>query len=244
MRIAILSDVHGNLEALEAVLEHISGESVDRVVCLGDLVGYGADPNPCCDRIPEVAEEVVAGNHDHASVGLTDMSDFHPAAREAAQWTDEILSGSHRRYLESLPFTMILAEGEATLVHATPSRPEAWQYLYDPLEAAQEFEAFTTQCCFVGHTHYPIAFVQNPSGEVAGVPLDRMRVQDSYRYIINVGSVGQPRDGDPRAAYAVYDYEAGTLDLYRVDYDVETAREKILKAGLPPVLAERLGYGR
>lgn len=243
MRIAILADVHANLEALEAVLEHLSDESVDRVVCLGDIVGYGADPNPCCDRIRETAEEVVAGNHDRGAVGLTDVSSFNPFARKAIQWTARMLEKNHIPYLEALPLTMTLFGEGATFVHATPSMPEAWEYLFDPADALDEFAAFTTRCCFVGHTHCPTAFVQNPNGEMAGVHLDRLQMQNGCRYIINVGSVGQPRDGDPRAAYAVYDHAAGALELHRVDYDIETAGEKILKAGLPPAFAKRLSHG-
>ncbi len=244
MRVAILSDVHGNLEALEAVLEHLSGESVERVVCLGDLVGYGADPNPCCARIREVAEEVVAGNHDHGAVAMTDVSRFNPLAREAIEWTARVIESDHHRYLESLPLTLGLSNERATLVHATPARPEVWKYVFDPAEASQEFGAFTTQCCFVGHTHTPIGFVLRPDGRLYGVPLEKLRLEDGYRYIINVGSVGQPRDSDPRAAYAVYDEEAGTLEMHRVDYDIKTASEKILKAGLPTPLARRLSFGR
>jgi diadenosine tetraphosphatase ApaH/serine/threonine PP2A family protein phosphatase len=244
VRTAILSDVHGNLEALEAVLEHLSGESVERVVCLGDLVGYGADPNPCCARIREVADEVVAGNHDHGAVGLTDVTRFNPFARKAIEWTARMLDIDHRRYLEHLSLTLVLSGERATLVHATPGRPEAWEYVFGPAEVSKEFEAFTTQCCFVGHTHIPVCFVHHPDGRVTGVRLDRLRLQDGFRYIINVGSVGQPRDGDPRAAYAVWNDEAGTLEMHRVDYDVEAASDKILKAGLPPPLAQRLTYGR
>ncbi|MFQ6673092.1 MAG: metallophosphoesterase family protein [Candidatus Tectimicrobiota bacterium] len=244
MRVAILSDIHGNLEALEAVLAYVAGQAVDRLVCLGDLVGYGADPNPCCERIREVTIEVVAGNHDHAAVGLTDVTQFNPFARQAAEWTARVLARDHRHYLERLPFTLTLAEEGATLVHATPRGPEAWAYLFDPVEALPEFGAFTTQWCFIGHTHCPVVFVRTPNGGVMGVPADRLRGQDGYRYIVNVGSVGQPRDGDPRAAYAVYDHATGTLELHRVAYDIEAAQDKIRTAGLPPVLAERLSHGR
>lgn len=243
MRIAILSDIHGNLEALEAVIEHLAGESVERVVCLGDLVGYGADPNPCCARVREVADGLVAGNHDYGAVGLTDVTPFNPFARKAIEWTARMLDSDNRRYLELLELTLVLSGERATLVHATPGRPEAWEYVFESAAASREFGAFTTQCCFVGHTHVPICFAHDPDGRVTGVPLERLDLRDGFRYVINVGSVGQPRDGDPRAAYAVYDDEAGTIEMHRVDYDIEKASEKIIKAGLPPPLAQRLSYG-
>lgn len=244
MRLAVISDIHGNLEALEAVLEHLEGQGVDQVVCLGDIVGYGADPNLCCDRVREVARKVVAGNHDHASVGLADPSLFNEPARRAINWTRPMLLQDHRRYLEGLPLTITVPEAETTLVHSTPRQPEAWRYLFSGADAVEEFGAFHTLCCFVGHTHVPVAFVERPDGAVASLALDRLRLQEGYRYLINVGSVGQPRDGNPDAAYLVLDREASKCELHRVIYDVQTAQKKILQAGLPPVLAERLAHGR
>lgn len=244
MRLAVISDIHANLEAFEAVSEHIGGQSVDKVVCLGDLVGYGADPNLCMDRVRELTQVVVAGNHDYASVEKTDSSRFNPLAREAIAWTSRMLLIDHRRYLERLPLSLELPEVGATLVHSTPSRPGLWWYLFSATEAALEFGSFQTQCCFVGHTHLPGAFVKHPGGEVSLVSVGKLRLQEGYRYLVNVGSVGQPRDGEPEAAYLVLDTEASTLDLHRVAYDVPTAQKKILQAGLPPVLAERLAHGR
>lgn len=244
MRLAVISDLHANLEALEAVTDHISGQSVDKVVCLGDLVGYGADPNPCLDKVRELADVVVAGNHDYASVDKTDSSRFNPLAREAIAWTSRMLLSDHRSYLEKLPLTVELAEVGATLVHSTPSKPGLWWYLFSPSEAVMEFESFQTQCCFVGHTHLPGAFVRHPEGQVTLEPLGKLRLQEGYRYMVNVGSVGQPRDGEPESAYLVLDSEASTLDLHRVGYDIPTTQKKILQAGLPPVLAERLAHGR
>jgi diadenosine tetraphosphatase ApaH/serine/threonine PP2A family protein phosphatase len=150
----------------------------------------------------------------------------------------------HRRFLEKLPLTIPLPEVGATLVHSSPSRPEAWFYLFSSTEVILEFESFDTQYCFVGHTHVPVAFVRNPEGAVRAASFDKLRLQEGYRYLINVGSVGQPRDGNPDAAYLVLDSETLTCDLHRVSYDVQTAQKKILQAGLPPVLAERLAYGR
>lgn len=244
MRLAIISDIHSNLEALEAVLAHIADQSVERVVCLGDIVGYGADPNPCCERIRNLTDDVVAGNHDHASIGLLDAFAFNPNARTAALWTDRMLLIENRKYLEKLKLTIVLPEVDATLVHSTPSRPEAWRYLYDPYGAIYEFDSFNTWCCFVGHTHSPGAFVQDAGGRVTFVPLDHISLQKELRYLINVGSVGQPRDGDPRASYLVFDTETSTCDLHRVEYDIHTAQKKITQAGLPHFLAERLQHGR
>jgi predicted phosphodiesterase len=244
VRLAVLSDIHGNLEALEAVLDHVEGQSVDQVVCLGDIVGYGADPNLCLDRIRQVARKAVAGNHDYAAVGLTDPSGFNRPAREAIRWTSPMLLHDHRRYLEGLPLTLTIPEVEATLVHATPSRPEDWYYLFSRVDAVEEFGAFKTLCCFVGHTHLPVVFVEGPGGDVSAGDMDRLQLEEGYRYLINVGSVGQPRDGDPRSAYIVVDWEASMCRLHRVEYDFRKTQNKILQAGLPPILAERLAHGR
>jgi diadenosine tetraphosphatase ApaH/serine/threonine PP2A family protein phosphatase len=239
MRYAILSDIHSNLEALEAVLEDISGRQIDELLCLGDLVGYGANPNECIERISSQVCHVVAGNHDSAVIGRTDVSVFNPRARRAVAWTAETIDPEHAGYLSRLPHTDRVED--ILLVHATPSEPAAWNYLLSTQAARAEFETFSESICFIGHSHQPIFF----SGD--GAPhsrrTDRLQCDPGRRYIINVGSIGQPRDGDPRSCYAVFDGENRTVELHRVAYDIKSAQRKILKAGLPPVLAARLSRG-
>ena len=239
MRYAILSDIHSNIEALEAVLEDITGQQIDDLLCLGDLVGYGANPNECVERISSLISHVVAGNHDSAVIGRTDVSVFNPRARRAVAWTAEALAAEHAAYLSRLPYTDRVED--VLLVHATPSEPAAWNYLLSTQETRAEFETFSESICFIGHSHQPLFF--SADGAPRSRRTDRLQCDPEERYIINVGSIGQPRDGDPRSCYAVFDSERRTVQLRRVAYDIKNAQRKILKAGLPPVLAARLSRG-
>ena len=240
MRYAILSDIHGNLEALRAVRADYTGKA-DAALCLGDTVGYGAEPLACVELVAESAEAVVAGNHEHAVAGRLDLGWFNRYARVAAEWTRDRLDDDHRGYLAALP--LVREVGDATLVHASPAQPEEWDYLVSAEDGFAAFAHFRTRWCFVGHSHVPAAWSLGSSGPehhpgVVHLPRERGR-----RYVVNVGSVGQPRDRDPRAAYALWDTEAGTVEIRRVAYDVTTARRKILDAGLPRFLADRLAAG-
>jgi len=239
VRYALLSDIHSNLEALEAVLDDIAGQKVDELLCLGDLVGYGADPNECIRRIKNLSSHVVAGNHDSAVVGQTDISNFNPHARRAVAWTADIIDPDHARFLSRRPY--IDRIDDLLLVHASPSEPKAWNYLLSTQAARSEFQSFSEPICFIGHSHQPIFFSSD------GVPhsrkTDRLSCDADLRYIVNIGSVGQPRDGDPRSCYALYDTGRRVVQLRRVAYDIKSAQRKILKAGLPPVLAARLSRG-
>ena len=240
MRYAILSDIHGNLEALRAVLTDAADHS-DALLCLGDVVGYGADPIACVELIGERAAQVVAGNHEHGVAGLLDLRWFNDYARAAAEWTRETLSPTHRDYLAARPLTAEV--NDATLVHASPLRPDEWDYLVTADDGYQAFGAFATRLCFVGHSHTPGAWSQGSSGrdyEKGGVDVT---LESGRRYIVNVGSVGQPRDRDPRASYAVWDVDARRVTIRRVAYDVATARRKIVDARLPKFLADRLAIG-
>lgn len=239
VRYALLSDIHSNLEALEAVLEDIAGQAVDELLCLGDLVGYGADPNECVRRIRGLTSHVVIGNHDSAVVGLTDVSNFNAHARRAVAWTAEIIEPEQARYLSRRPFTDRIDDG--LLVHATPSEPAAWHYLLSTQAARSEFPSFSESICFIGHSHQPVFF--SSDGAPHSRKTDRLSCDPGLRYIVNVGSIGQPRDGDPRSCYAIYDADSRTVQLRRVAYDIKSAQRKILKAGLPPVLAARLSRG-
>jgi len=206
------------------------------------VVGYGADPIPCVEKLAERGARLVAGNHEYGTTGRLDLRWFNPYARAAALWTASILDDAHREFLAGLP--LVLEVGDATLVHASPHNPDEWDYLITADEGFDVFPAFTTRLCFVGHSHHPGVWSLGSSGPEFDPEPGTVRAEVGRRYIINVGSVGQPRDGDPRACYALWDVEAGRVTLNRVEYDIAAAREKILKAGLPRYLGDRLLDGR
>ena len=247
MRYAVLSDVHGSLEALRAVLADALDQGAAAVLCLGDAVGYGAEPTACVELLGERGARMVAGNHEHGAIGLVNLDWFNPIARAAALWTRDRLAPEHSAYLASLPLTSSV--GEATCVHASPSRPEECDYLLSAEDGWSAFPDFDTRLCFVGHSHRPGLWSLGSSGpdfeDLGGPAAAGMRIafRDGQRYIVNVGSVGQPRDRDPRAAYVVWDEEERSVTLRRVDYDHLSAAAKILAAGLPRALADRLAHG-
>ena len=240
MRYAILSDIHGNLEALEAVLAD-AGPRADGVLCLGDVVGYGADPAACVERVAERAEAVVAGNHEHGVAGLLDLGWFNEWARAAAEWTRAQLDDDQCAWLGSRPLVRVLED--ATLVHASPARPEEWDYLISAEDGYEAFPAFATRVCFVGHSHRPGTWSLGSSGPAHEPNATETVFERGRRYLVNVGSVGQPRDRDPRAAYALWDTDEQRVVIRRVSYDLGGARRKILAAGLPTFLADRLSIG-
>ena len=240
MRYAVLSDIHGNLEALDAVLADAAGRA-DGVLCLGDVVGYGADPAACAEQIAARAQAVVAGNHEHGVAGLLDLDWFNDDARAAVEWTRARLDDDHREYLGALPLTAEV--GDATLVHASPDGPDEWDYLVSARDGFCAFAAFASRLCFVGHSHVPAAWSLGSSGPEFVPGAAELSIERGRRYIVNVGSVGQPRDRDPRAAYALWDAERGSVAIRRVTYDVDAARRKILAGGLPRLLADRLPRG-
>jgi diadenosine tetraphosphatase ApaH/serine/threonine PP2A family protein phosphatase len=246
VRVAILSDVHANLEALEAVLERAASLGVEEFWVLGDLVGYGADPVGVVDQIGTLSGRILSGNHDLATVGLFDLEWFNPAAAAAVRWTQREIGAETREFLEGL--TPSLEGDDALLVHGSPRDPAA-EYLTDVITAAASFEVLAGDLCFFGHTHVPLAFMFAPEGDGRGrirqIPLiegEDLRLDSGVRYLINPGSVGQPRDGDPRASLAVFD--GGRVTLHRIEYAVERAQRKIRDAGLPEWLADRLAVGR
>lgn len=215
------------------------------MLCLGDLIGYGADPGACVDAVGERAVALVGGNHEHGAAGLMSLEWFNPVARAAALWTRGQLPAATLAWLGGLPLTAVV--GDATLAHASPSHPEEWDYLLSAEDGFGVFGAFETRLCFVGHSHRPGVWSLGSSGPKhagrfttwpAEVPLE-----DGRRYLVNVGSVGQPRDRDPRAAYAVWDLEARRVEIRRVVYDHRDAARRILAAGLPRLLADRLASG-
>jgi len=241
VRYAVLSDIHGNLEALEAVLADAAPRT-DALLCLGDLVGYGADPVACVEIVAERAQSITCGNHEHGVAGLLALDWFNPHARAAAEWTRERLDDDHRTYLAGLPLVTVV--GDATLVHASPDRPDEWEYLVTAQDGFDAFSAFATRLCFVGHSHLVSAWSLGSTGpEHLPGPID-LALERGRRYIVNVGSVGQPRDHDPRAAWALWDVEARRVMLRRVSYDIGATQAKIRAAGLPRFLADRLADGR
>jgi predicted phosphodiesterase len=246
LRYLILSDIHGNLEALEAVLNAAAGR-YGQVLCCGDLVGYGADPNAVADWVRANAAAVVRGNHDRACTGIEDLEWFNPVARAAALWTERQLTPDNADYVRTLPKGPVETAG-FHLVHGSPLDED--DYVVAASEAAEAFRYIPGPVTFFGHTHLPGGFVWRKGHvEVIRKPGARagslaFQFDPDAAYLLNPGSVGQPRDGDPRAAYAIYDPGERCLTLYRLDYDIHKAQDKIRAAGLPPVLADRLAMGR
>lgn len=241
MKYAIFSDIHGNLEAFESVVSKVREENPDKWVCAGDIVGYGADPNQCVERLREVNPTCVVGNHDHAALGLTRTDDFNRSAQEAVTWTQGIVSEDAKNYLSGLKLVENLEN--FTVVHATPIKPEQWSYIFTTFEALMNFKNFDTPLCFIGHSHIPILFTLTEQGRIEYSYETNLSIDKNKRYIINVGSVGQPRDHNPEAAFAIYDDVLGTVVLKRIPYDIEKAQKKIISAGLPQALARRLALG-
>jgi predicted phosphodiesterase len=241
VRIGVFSDVHGNLEALELVLKALEKEGVDSTICSGDLVGYGPNPNQCVEKVMETADEIVAGNHDYAATGLTSINDFTDYARSAIEWTQDVLTSISQSHLSSL--SLIKYMGEVTIVHATPDSPSEWKYIFTFEDINRCFEALTTTFCFIGHSHVPVAFIRDSKGNIFYQNATDVVLESGKKYIINVGSVGQPRDGDPRASYGVLDLNIERFYLKRLEYSVEKVQEKMWKQGLPPYLIYRLETG-
>jgi diadenosine tetraphosphatase ApaH/serine/threonine PP2A family protein phosphatase len=244
VRIAIVSDVHANLPALETCLRHAAtGGAIDGVWCLGDIVGYGPHPNECIARLQQHDAVVVAGNHDLAACGKMGTEEFNEAAARAAQWTAERLSSDARTYLSDLP--LVERVGDFTLVHGSLRWPE-WEYLLSSEQAQAQFELQETPYSLVGHSHLPFVCREEPERPPRLVPAPaEERVElDPTRLILNPGSVGQPRDGDPRAGYALYDDESRVVTFVRIEYDIEATQNAMRAAGLPRWLIERLSYGQ
>lgn len=241
MKVLVLSDIHANLAALNRVLDEAG--DVDVIWCLGDVVGYGPEPNACVDRLRELRPEYwLAGNHDWAALGKLDISDFNPMARLAALWTRQQLTPENIAFLETLPARTRASE-KFTLAHGSPRHP-IWEYIMDVRTAAVNFAHFDTPYCLVGHTHIPAIYRQH-SGRVdvpAYILGDPIKLGDS-RLIINPGGVGQPRDGDPRASYLLLDTEVLAVTYYRVAYPIQETQAKMSEAGLPARLIVRLAYG-
>jgi diadenosine tetraphosphatase ApaH/serine/threonine PP2A family protein phosphatase len=247
MRYLVLSDIHANLEALDTALAASAPARCERVLVLGDLVGYGADPNAVVDRVRALPKVVVIrGNHDKVAAGVETMEGFNHMARLAIAWTTNALTDANRAYLAELPSGPIDIDALVEICHGTPFDEDV--YVFDDLDALRSIRTSQRALCLYGHTHVPAAFqLHGDELQLIGPPRGerfRLSLDEDGRYLVNCGSVGQPRDGDPRAAYAIVDTDARTLTVFRVEYDVATAQAKIIAAGLPEVLAQRLGMGR
>ena len=240
MRIAVLSDIHSNLAALEAVAKDM--DRIDQLWVLGDVVGYGPQPNEVIAALQRLGARSVMGNHDGAAIGTVDPADFNPDAARAIAWTASVIDENTRGYLAALP--EVRTDGDLTAVHGSPRDP-VWEYVTSPALAAPNFGAFETRLCLFGHTHMPIVFRQAADG-VATVrvrPDDPVEL-DGSRCLINPGSVGQPRDGNPQSSYLVLDSDRACLEYRRVSYDIEATQRSMREVGLPVRLIERLAYGR
>jgi len=240
MKYAIISDIHSNLEALEAVIKDCSKKGIDKYLCLGDIVGYGADPSACVKKVIDLNAQWVPGNHDHAVGGLTDITFFNSYAKSAVIWTRENLSDQELEFLKNEKFIKII--DDITLVHSSLDSPEMWKYILNEYDASKNIQLLENLICFIGHSHVPCIFQEKYNSKALLDFLDKISIKE--KSIINVGSVGQPRDGDPRSSYVIYDTKTKSISFERVAYDVETAQRKIIDSGLPSILAARLSLGR
>jgi diadenosine tetraphosphatase ApaH/serine/threonine PP2A family protein phosphatase len=242
MLYGICSDIHSNATAFKAVLESMRDNGVERKVCLGDIVGYGVDTDECVDLVRENMDFCLIGNHDSVAVKYETSSGFNPYAKQAVEWTQKHLSKESVAYIRSLPY--IYEENDICFVHASPLSPADWVYVTDLEDALNAFDHFSGRYCFVGHTHSPVI--------IASRPLAIPKILDEYEYVIanterllvNVGSVGQPRDRDPRACWCLLDTETKCVRLIRVEYDVRETQNRMKKAGMPSFLIDRLSVGR
>ena len=247
MRYLVLTDIHANLEALESCLADARRRGYDASLVLGDLVGYGADPNAvveCVQTLQPAA--IVRGNHDKVACGIDQAEGFNAVARHAAKWTLDQLTADHREWLAALPEGPHVVDDLLEICHGSPFDEDA--YIFDELDAVRALKSASRPVCLFGHTHYPISFeLSEDSFETIGPPFTaetELDLKAASRYLINPGSVGQPRDGDPRAAYAIVDTGKRRIEMLRLEYAIEDAQQKVVKAGLPEVLAQRLSVGR
>lgn len=232
MRLAIISDIHANLEALVKAFSVIDQNQIDEIICLGDVVGYGANPNECFELVQKRCSTILLGNHDQAAIDFSEASDFTIHARLAIEWTSRVLSQEYKDLIEKLPLTTVIED--YLFVHASPFEPEKWHYIISDADAEFAFDFFTQRHCFVGHSHVAGVFSEDRP--------DREN-KDGPRTVINVGSIGQPRDGNPKLSFGILESSEGRYKNVRADYNKIVTAEKIVRAGLPRVLGERLMRG-
>lgn len=240
MRYGIFSDIHSNLEALDEVLSQYENEGIDQYICVGDIVGYAANPKECIERVKSVKAVAIAGNHDWAAVGLTDTEFFRPVAKKAIIWTAGKINSQDEDFLKSLE--LVYENKDFLAVHGSLDNPEEFHYLLDTNLAKVNFSLLKKNICFVGHSHVAGVFIENKERINYSVE-PNIKIEKDKKYIVNVGSVGQPRDRNNRAGFCIFDTEKMEVSIRRVKYDIEKAQEKIIRAGLPPFLATRLSQG-
>lgn len=242
MRYAIISDIHSNLEALEAALNFLSKQNIDGYFCLGDIVGYGADPGPCLEKIKSLScKVIVAGNHDWACLNLFNLDQFNFIARKSMIWTGGILNQAEKEYLKSFP--LVYKDDSLTLVHGSLYYPQDFYYMMDIYTAAKDFDLLKTNISFIGHSHLPGVFFEEDY-QIKYSLEQKIILKPDVKYIVNAGSIGQPRDGDWRSSLVIFDTQEKTVEFKRIEYDFKLAQKKIIKAGLPERLASRLSEGR
>lgn len=242
-----MSDIHGNLEALEACLDAARTFGYDRVLVLGDLVGYGPDPNAVIDRVRSLdLAALIRGNHDKVACGVDDADGFNTMARNAIQWAMAELTPEHRRWLAALPRGPVQVDDLVEVCHGTPHDEDA--YVFDEIDALRALESASRPLCLFGHTHVPVIYARTPDGLRAASPdgdaVVALDLLPDHRYLLNPGAVGQPRDGDARSAFALVDTSAPRVTMCRVEYPIQLVQQKVRRAGLPEMLARRLAAGR
>jgi diadenosine tetraphosphatase ApaH/serine/threonine PP2A family protein phosphatase len=247
MRYVVFTDIHANIEALDACLADAKPRGFDAALVLGDVVGYGPDPNAVCDCLHSLpVKAIVRGNHDKVALGVEQADGFNAAARNAARWTVNALTPANHAWIAALPKGPVEVDELVLICHGTPFDEDT--YIFDELDAMRAIASSTRRVCLFGHTHYAVAFELTSAGLAVVGPSENgggeIELKDGSRYLVNPGSVGQPRDGDPRAAYAVVDTATKRMGMYRVHYPMEITQEKMLRAGLPEPLARRLSSGR
>ncbi len=240
MRLVVISDIHANLEAFQAILTRIDEIKPDKILCLGDIVGYGPNPNECVEIVKKRVNISLSGNHEYGVLGRTDLRTFSENARIACEWTREVLSEENFAYMRELPVSCV-DEG-MFLVHSTPLNPERWNYVFTARDASFQFSGFGESICLLGHSHVPACFEEG-GGICTLSESNPLYLKEGRKYIINIGSVGQPRDYDPRASFGVIDTEEKRVQLIRVSYEIEVVQRKIINRGLPLFLAARLKIG-
>ena len=242
MQLALISDIHANLEALTAVLAHCDEQGVDKIICLGDVVGYGASPVECLELVIDRCAVILMGNHEYAALGLVSTDSYNEVARTMTEWTRRLLSDKELHLMADLP--MDHTEGKMHFVHSSPFEPDRWHYIVSPESALLAFQHLEGRICFFGHSHVPMVFEENPSGLPYCYPGESFVIKPEKRYLVNIGSVGQPRDNDPRASYVIVDTDAQDCWFHRVAYDISSTQERMAQAELPEPLISRLAVGR
>ena len=242
MKFAVISDIHANRDAFEAVLADIKSQGIDTIYCLGDVVGYGSEPSACLEMAKAHCDIILMGNHEYYALGLITSEYLSPVAKESAAWTQGQLSEQDLAILSDFQMDATLAD--IYLVHASPFEPENWRYILATPEAARAFEHLDANMCFYGHSHLPMIFSNSGEGSIRQQIGHDFQPDEEKRYLVNVGSVGQPRDNDPRASYVSYDVDNRDIHFHRVAYDVENAQKKMRDAGLPSLLVDRLTVGQ